>query len=213
MIVMGLDPGFANLGYAVVDVQRVGEVYTHRLLTAGVIRTKPEAKRRKTTESTDLIRRMYDLRARLLSVEYLVPIPGTPARSWTPIVGKTHNKVPAFTDAAYIAAEAMSWGMRGTKSNRSVGMAWGVLVATAAADRKALIEVQPTEVKKLAHGTGSTKDEIQAAVLAQPGYEGLQAILAGLPRTKHEHVCDACAVAIVSLSTDAARLRLQGLRP
>lgn len=194
MIVFGIDPGFANLGWATIHARLDrDDVWHHRLIACGIIRTKPEAKRRKIYESTDLIRRMKLLRWGLVGVEHVLP--------------GSKDRVGTIDVCSYIAAEQMSYGHRGSKAGRVLGMSWGIILSIAESNGKAIVEVNSRKIKALSIGTGATKEDVQEAVCEMEGYAGLHDILLGFPKTKREHIVDAVAVAICSLDGDIARLR------
>ena len=220
MIVVGIDPGFANLGIAAIEIATTpgsGRI-VHKLLAAGIIRTKPQAKIRRSTEASDLIRRMRFLRSEILGFAYEEP---RNTRGGRLVIGLNADLVPVFQESIYIAVEEMSWCR--AKSDRLLGMTWGLLVSLTEQYNLGIIEIPPKDIKTLVPESMTkagklerkqSKIAVEDAVLAIPGYgEILEPILNSLrAQSSREHVVDAVAAAIMSLKTDAARIYVRAGR-
>lgn len=206
MIVVGIDPGFSKLGWAIIEVDTAAQPWTDHLLTAGVILTRKESRKRKIIENDDLVRRIRQLRAELIGLT-CYPEVGRKRRrrSNGPVVGRD-EMLPAIANCAYVATEEMSWGFQGTKAHRQLGMAWGVIVSVVEGHRKGLVGIAPRDLKaKLTGNNSASKEAVRDAILQRPGYDRFAEVLKTYPKGQHEHIGDAIGAAIASLETDVAR--------
>lgn len=135
MVVLGVDPGFASLGLAAVELLPVGD----RVLRCWVVRTEQSSKKRTVRASEDNVRRAQEL---ALALE---------------------QAVEAFRPCA-IAAETMSWP-RNAGAAAKVALGWGVLCAVAHRHCLPLLQASPQDVKRAVCGSKTaSKDEVIAAV-------------------------------------------------
>ena len=155
--VMGVDPGFANLGYSILEI---GDLTTERLVdlvpmqvkgrvvTAGVMITKPAGKKRRLHSSDDRTQRLELLRARLeeLMLEHTPLVVGMEdftclrsaadsakialawACTWT--LAKSHGIVPIYYSAQDVKRGV---GLGGTASKADVISRVGQMYPGAAA--------------------------------------------------------------------------------
>lgn len=138
MIVLGLDPGFAALGLAAVDLTPGAE----RVERAWVVRTEKAARKVEVRASDDNVRRARQLAAEL---ERAVV-------EWGPVA---------------LAAEAQSWP-RNAGASAKVGIAWGVVAALAERHGLPLVQASPQDVKRAVAGAKTaSKGEVAAAVEAR----------------------------------------------
>lgn len=134
--ILGVDPGFANLGYSVCQIDRSGKLTLQAL---GVIRTTKSSKKTRTLASEDNIRRAREIAHDLME-----------------IVGRWQPKV--------ICAEAMSFP-RNSGAAAKVAMAWGIVAAILAKEALPLVQPSPQAVKKAVCGKASaSKEEVQRAM-------------------------------------------------
>jgi crossover junction endodeoxyribonuclease RuvC len=153
------------------------------LLEVGVIRTEGSDKKRKVLASDDNARRGREI-----------------ARELGAWLDKYKPKA--------IAAEAMSFP-RNSSAAAKMALTWGVIIAACEARGIALLQASPQEIKvALAGAKSATKEQVQAGV--QRRHKALAAKLVGIPRSLHEHACDAAAAAMTCIGSDAVRL-LRGL--
>jgi crossover junction endodeoxyribonuclease RuvC len=137
---LGIDPGFASLGWALVELLPE----TERVIQMGVIRTAKSTKKRSVRASDDNLRRIGELTQ---SLEPMVYTPG----------------------AIAVCAESQSWP-RNAGSSAKVGMAWGVLGALAAIRGVPIFQASPQEVKKAVTGKKTaSKLEVQIALEVRYG--------------------------------------------
>lgn len=137
-VVIGLDPGFAKTGVAVIDVHMGGD----RLILLDVLRTQKSKVKTEVRASDDKVRRAQEMASAL---ESLI---------------RTHHPVA-------IAAEAMSFGMRNGGTQILIGIAWGVMAAVATMDAMQIpiVQASPMQIKRVLCGNSkATKEEVIAAV-------------------------------------------------
>lgn len=143
MIVLGIDPGFALLGMAAVDVTPDHE----RVVATAVLRTEKSARKLDVRASDDNVRRGLELARGLC------------------IFCSTHRPV-AF------ACEAQSWP-RNAGSSAKVGLAWGVVIGVAYRFQVPIVQASPQQIKKVLCGRkDASKEDVIAAVEDRfPGVE------------------------------------------
>lgn len=143
--VLGIDPGFASFGWAIVELG----ASSVRPVALGVIRTKPSPKKRRVRATDDNVERCREISeaiARLLE-EHL------------PVA---------------IAAEAMSFP-RSSAVAAKMAMAWGVVVDRATLLRLPIVQATPQEVKRALTGArDASKLDVRAELVRRfPGLAGL----------------------------------------
>lgn len=182
MIVLGLDTGFAALGWALVDV-RLGRVPL--VIGVGVWTTEREAKKRQLHVGSDDARRIDFLADRLL--ESLTP--------------NDVGRQPAL-----VAYELPGGAARGYRAAHSLGLAHALVrTALRAHSVYPVVEVTAHDVKRRLTGDRSAKkpDMIRAA-------EELGASFRGIRADEHEHAADAVGVALTGAETQIGRALLAG---
>lgn len=143
MIILGVDPGFASLGLAAVELT----LQTCAPLAAWVVHTEPSARKQAVRASEDNVRRCGELATALEAA----------VTRWSPVA---------------LAAETMSWP-RNAGSAAKVALCWGVLVAVAHRHGLPLVQASPQDVKRALLGTKTaSKEEMIAEVERRwPGLE------------------------------------------
>jgi crossover junction endodeoxyribonuclease RuvC len=151
MKVLGIDPGFSSMGWAIADVD-AGVV---RVELIGVFRTEKDTKRTNTRSSEDNIRRagmLYDCLCATI---------------------KCNN-------VKVIATETMSWP-RNAGVVAKMGVAWGVIAAASRQYGVPITQASPMVLKRAVTGNGkASKEEMIAAIrtrypdLKWPNQETLQ---------------------------------------
>lgn len=144
--VLGVDPGFAACGVALVRLLPTVE----EVALLDVIRTAKDSARRRTYASDDNLRRARELHRAL---DGLVV---------------THN-------VRAIAAEAMSFPRNATSAAK-MSLCWGVLASIAEARELPIVQGSPQALKRAVTGsTTASKDEVEFALLKRFGndVEGL----------------------------------------
>jgi crossover junction endodeoxyribonuclease RuvC len=142
-VVLGIDPGFASIGFAAVGLASASE----RVLRAWVVRTEPSARKRQVRASEDNARRAMEIAAAVEAA------------------------LGEFAPVA-LAAETMSWP-RNAAAAAKVALAWGVLCAAAHRHRLPLVQASPQEVKRAVCGrkSASKGEVIEALELRYPDIE------------------------------------------
>lgn len=204
MIIVCIDPGFSSLGWGIIHVDKKDLDWKDRLLDVGTIRTKKASKKRRIYQNDDLIDRIRRIRSGLHRLEYKLP---AKTRTRGAIIGGGKTAFSAISNCDYVAIEEMSWGFRGQVAWRNVGMAWAIITCVLEEHRKGMVPISPATLKE--HMTGSataTKKAVREAIFKRPGYEHFEELLDSFPKGQHEHIGDAVAVGITSLSSDTARM-------
>jgi crossover junction endodeoxyribonuclease RuvC len=183
VIVLGIDPGFASLGWALVELDKTSE----ELLALGLISTAKANKKLNMLATDDNVRRMREIHAGL---------------EWI------NERAERYTDGINaIAIESQSWP-RNASATAKVGMAWGIVTAFACAHDIAIVQATPMQIKE--HVTGAktaTKDAVRKAVGAMPGMESLEEHLGKIrAKTKHEHPVDAVAAVLTCRAAPAIQV-------
>lgn len=176
-LLLGIDPGFAALGWTLVELQLDDEA-PPLLVAAGVLRTKKSAKKRGTLASDDNLRRARELYAGLSALE----------RTWRPAV---------------VCAESMSFP-RNAGAAAKLSIAWGVLAALTEARGLPLVQCSPQQLKKAVSGRADASKEDVLSALARL-YPTLLLKLADTPRSLWEHPVDALGAVHTALNSEVVR--------
>jgi Holliday junction resolvasome RuvABC endonuclease subunit len=178
--VLGIDPGLSALGYAVVDLS--GD----RVVDLGVVRTQKSDKKRRVLASDDNLRRAREVDAALLGVLL--------ARDGDRLLPCGH---PFGTNFAAICVESMSFP-RNASAAAKVALSWGILAGLAGRFELPIVQASPQEIKKKLCGKkDASKDDVEAALKSAYGLDGSGrrgtaiGMLAGVPKSLHEHAWDA----------------------
>jgi len=181
LIILGLDPGFSSLGYAMTT----WEDDRLRPLKIGVIHTKKANKKTHVLACEDNFERSRELAValrRLISGQRIIAV----------------------------CAEAMSFPRQASVAAK-VAMCWGVLADITVTESLALVQPTPQRVKKALCGKiTASKEEVQDAVVAYgwtpEDRAALIAQIAALNKGDREHAVDALAVIITSADGEVLRL-------
>ncbi len=132
---LGIDPGFASIGWAVVELGADGE----HLKTLGVIRTKKSNRKQNTLAAADNFRRAREIGRALggLLLEHRIEV---------------------------VCAEAMSFP-RSSSVAAKMAMCWGVLAQLCEVLRIPMVQASPQQIKKAVTGRSSaSKDDVGDAL-------------------------------------------------
>lgn len=177
---LGIDPGFASIGFAVVRLYPDRE----EIESLTVFTTEKAEKKRKVLASDDNFRRARSI------AEALGGFLGAP-------------QVEA------ICAESMSFP-RSSSVAAKMAMCWGVLAAFAFNRGIPVLQATPKEIKKKLCGNGSaSKDDIEAALVARHGRSTIEeALVKGFVTRKgdREHPLDALAAVVACLDSEVVRM-------
>lgn len=176
MTVMGVDPGFASLGWAIARLYEDREV----IFDVGVIHTEKSDKKRAVRASDDNVMRAREIYEALHSVIQPQALVAVTAEGMS------------FPRSASVAAK--------------MAMSWGVLVSLCAQYKLPIIQSSPKEVKKALTGTGTaSKEEVQVALIQRyPG--GFDAFMRKSNKGDLEHGFDAAATIVAGLASDAIQI-------
>jgi crossover junction endodeoxyribonuclease RuvC len=137
MRIIGIDAGFASLGWAVVDI---GESVLTPIM-CGVIRTEKATKKVQVRSSEDNIKRAQVIYKNLVA-----------------IIGGSSVKL--------IATESMSWP-RNAGVVAKMGIVWGVIASVAEVYNLPVIQSSPMEIKRKVTGDGKSNKERMIAEIRQ----------------------------------------------
>lgn len=138
---LGIDPGFASLGYAVVELGRASD----RVSTMGVFETKKENNKRKVLAADDNLRRCNEM---VVFLDGLI---------------RSRNVV-------CLCVESMSFP-RNAAAAAKVAMCWGILASLATLRGLAISQASPQMLKKnLCGKRDASKEDVQAALTKEFPY-------------------------------------------
>ena len=177
MIVIGIDPGLADLGWAAVQLHADRE----EVAALGLIRTA-KGKGKGVLVTDDLHRRGQEL-ARALS-----------------------GVLDEWSDVVCICAESISYP-RSAAVSAMIGRAWGVIDAELQRRQLALVSASPQAIKKAVTGRKSaSKDEVIDALDRRYDGNVRRLLSSIRAKTKHEHPADAVGAVVACLENDHLRL-------
>lgn len=171
LYVLGLDPGFANIGYAITRLTAEGL----EPVALGLIQTKKSDKKLNVLSADDNFRRGKEI-ARALKKLVETPPGGT-------------GKFIA------ICAERQSFP-RNASAAAKVAMCWGILCLLAVDTGLPFISASPQEIKKhLCGKANASKEEIQIACI-RSFKTNITELVEGITKSTQEHPYDALATVL-----------------
>lgn len=198
-VLLGIDPGLAHLGYAAIELPPDPAIDMMRITDFGLLKNKKSDKKQHVLATEDNLRR-----ARILA-EFLEAL----------IERHTSGKSRLIA----ICAESMSWPRNAAASSK-IGIAWGVLAATALRHHVPILQAAPMVVKLAVAGSKTaSKEDVQAGVeriitRVHPDLGGtLPELGKRIPKGDREHPYDAAAVAITCRKAEAVQLARRGNAP
>lgn len=178
-LILGVDPGFAKIGYTVVRLQDPLDP-----VTMGLIETKQSDKKLKVLSSDDNFRRAREI-----------------AEALDRIVKSSED----IGRIVAICAEAKSFP-RNASAAAKVAMTWGVLAAICVRTGIPLLQARPQEIKqKMCGKADASKLEIQEACGKVFGSKILS-LVEGIKRSDLEHPYDALAAVVACSDSETLRL-------
>lgn len=194
LVVLGVDPGFSNFGYALLRPKKGSPGEKKRrnspleVFKLGVFRTKKAHKKERVLATLDNVVRARELASRL---EDLV------------------DSVEPAGRVALICAEAMSFP-RSSSVAAKMAMSWGILVSLAERRDITLLQISPKELKRRATGYAlADKETVQRAMSKRFGNLEARLLRRGVTRSFHEHPFDAVAAAVACLDSDEGQVLLR----
>lgn len=177
---IGIDPGFASIGIAVLLLD-ADYVYVTRF---ELLKTESETKKRKVFAVEDNVRRALEI-----------------ARHLRVVVAAAHAN---GATVAGICAEAMSFP-RNSSAAAKMAMTWGIIASLSEATSIPIVQASPQRVKIDVCGSKSaSKDDVIAAV--EKLYPQVIEARRNIARSAWEHPHDALAVAHASLDSEAVKI-------
>ena len=175
--VLGVDPGFAKVGWTVAEMTPSG----FRPVEMGLITTKKSDKKLKVLASDDNVRRARDIATAV-------------------------NEILARYSILALCAEAKSFP-RNASAAAKVAICWGILVQITVTLDLPLIQVRPQEIKtRMCGKANSSKKDIQAACDRMFGVEVLHPLVEGITRSDLEHPYDSLAAVVACSDSEVLRL-------
>lgn len=168
---VGLDPGFANLGWCV--MRCAGP--TLELQACGVFTTEQSDKKRKVLAADDNVRRAVQI-ANFLAENAFTPVP------------------------VVICAEAMSFP-RNSSAAAKMAMCWGAVATFSAVHRIPITQASPKEIKQsLCSSATASKEQVEEAVrVLYPGVDSF--LEGKVPPSNRNHAYDAIAAVVTASRT------------
>lgn len=176
--VLGLDPGFAKVGYAVVELLPTSE----RVIDIGLWETSKTDNKREVFACEDNFARAQELAAKVIQT------------------CQAHN-------IKVLCAEAMSFPRHASVAAK-MAMFWGVLACYCQANDLPMVQATPQRLKVAVCGSKSaTKEEIQLALLERYGRTDpyFAGMLDSISPYKREHPADALAAVVTALASNLIR--------
>ncbi|KKN38762.1 hypothetical protein LCGC14_0750250 [marine sediment metagenome] len=172
-LALGIDPGFASLGFAVVEIGEDSE----RVIEMDVVRTSPATRKRRIREADDNVRRAGEI-VRALRAVFV------------------RHKVTV------LCCESMSFP-RGASAAAKLAMAWGVVVAIALEHDVPILQATPKEIKKSVTGRKTaSKEEVRQVLEETYGGALLSRKIEHVTACKQEHAFDGLAAVVSCLESE-----------
>lgn len=179
-VVLGLDPGFASLGWALVRLTPHHE----EPLACGVIRTRKGYRKGETLASSDLHRRGRELAGILALIMRREAI-------------------------VAICAESLSF-VRSAKTMQQVGRAWGLIDAFATATDLPLVECSPVELKvAVCNDPTASKADVEKALRKRYPHAPWAEMLTDVTGAQREHAFDALGAVVACSASNVCRMARQ----
>ena len=179
ILVLGIDPGFAKIGYAVTRLTSNGI----EPLRMGFIQTKKSDKKLNVLSSDDNFRRGKEIGQAILDL----------------VTDPPEGKFVAF------CVERKSFP-RNASAAAKVAYCWGVLCLLSVITGIPVIQASPQEVKtKMCGKASASKLEVQEACIRSFGPD-IRKLVEGIAKSNLEHPFDALATVVACLDSETLRL-------
>jgi Holliday junction resolvasome RuvABC endonuclease subunit len=199
--ILGIDPGFASVGYAVVsfepDHNYVGVMRSGgtQVPVMGTIRTEKSDKKRSVKASDDNLRRGREIHSALSFL--MGPKPDT-----HPAIPFKFGGEPLNIQA--VCVESMSFP-RSASTAQKIGITWGIISAVSGWFDVPIVQASPQEIKKQVCGAKNASKENVQETLA--GRFDIDLVL--FPKTLREHPFDALGAVIACQDSEVIRMALK----
>jgi Holliday junction resolvasome RuvABC endonuclease subunit len=197
ILVIGIDPGLATCGYAVLDIAGG----TPKVVGLGTLTTKKEDGAKSVADN---VRRCAELaRAMENLVAGRQPDAAPRGGGLDVLFGKGSG-----AHVVALCAEAMSFP-RSSSAAAKMAMTWGLLVANTVRRGIPLLQLGPQEVKmSVVEARDASKKHVERVLVRRYG-RGIRRFLKGTRRGLHEHAFDALASATACLATEDGKALLR----
>lgn len=180
--VLGIDPGLANCGYALLHTHPLASM--PRLVALGVVHTDKGVK--PPSVAADNVRRCIELATNLQAIIAMPSLTGLP-----PVV--------------LVCVESMSFP-RSASAAAKASMCWGVIVDNAVRWGVPILQQSPQIVKRHTVGRiNATKKQVERAMIRRYKATQVEPHLVGVKKALREHPFDALAVATSGLISPEGR--------
>lgn len=179
VLVLGIDPGFANVGWALVELD--GAAAKETVVGMGLIETEKSSAKQNVLASNDNFRRAREISRALRQVTSVRP--------------------------HVLCAESMSFP-RNASSAAKTAMTWGVVADFCEVEEIPLLMASPKELKRAVCADASaSKEKIQEALRERFGARPVELLkAAGVPPSSQEHPYDALAAVVACLHSETLSL-------
>lgn len=179
---IGIDPGFANCGFVIVEIGETSAL--DRVVAGTVIRTKKADKKRRVRAADDNVERGREISRYMLQI--------------------MQNLGPKRF--AGICAESMSFP-RHSGNAAKMAMTWGIIVMLSVMYGLPIMQASPKELKKsVSDDAGASKEVIIKDLSDLFGVKKLSPFIEDLPEGVWEHFFDALGSIVACYETDTFRL-------
>lgn len=183
--VLGLDTGFASVGWSVVEMAATDAVETSlKPIAMGCFTTQPSAKKLKLKVADDDFKRSVDTAHFLRALV-------------------TKYKVKVF------CSEAMSLGFKNATTGIKMGRCYGMLSALVAFTGLPFLQATPTEIKFAVTGKKTASKEEVEASLNEMFDSVPEALLADVAKGKREHPYDSFGAVVACWDSDTMKMARQ----
>lgn len=180
--VLGVDPGFANFGWALVRLEAESET----VIGMGLLSTEKSGAKQNVLASNDNFRRARELSRMLRDLKAMTQL----------------------VEPVAVCAESMSFP-RSSSVAAKMAMSWGVLADYCESQDVSMFMATPKELKRAVCGDATaSKEDVQKALIKRfPSTDLFQVPgMSGIPKSKHEHPFDALAAIVACLNGETLRL-------
>ncbi len=172
---LGLDPGFASIGWVVININNCAMVNNEALIGADVLRTTKADKKQNTYAADDNFRRAKE-------------------------IGRELSRIVDLYQVDAVCAEAMSFP-RSSSVAAKMAMCWGVIAQICVTRNLPIAQATPKAIKKNLTGTAAaSKDDVQAALSVR--FPETIGMIGHLPKGLYEHVFDSAGAVAACLQSD-----------
>jgi len=179
MRILGLDPGFANIGWC------MGTLTDGLLVVSdlGTIETKKDT--RKVLVSVDNMRRAREITEALAGLVW------------------SHDGVEVVREVDCLCVEEMSYP-RNASNAAKMAMTWGVISAVSEMWGLPVVQASPQQIKEAVTNSRKASKQMMLGCL-QADYPEIEGLLAPIPSSRREHPVDALGAIVACINSEIVR--------